>query len=423
MAARGQCVADLAGDRRLRHPVERLLVGEVARREPAVRRPRDGHRALALHERRKVLDEAELLDARRHEAVLGAPSFEDLHADRRVDRRLHRVAVEEAAALVAEAFLEEEVAVAGFAEHRGTVSALRLQLLGEERADLVELLPGLGRREFVLVLRLEGLLQRGVGEDVLAVVHDEHVTVVGEAVDLPVDRHLVVAVRRRDVLQFGAVLVLVDERVERLERAGLHEVGHPRGDDVQRVVRTGAGAVFLHDLREHLGRRDFDDLHLAARQLFPHRTREVLRIEGLQAGFPDDRDRLAAGAKRLGCIDRGLRGAGRGCSAGTQQHSRGSDGQQRETDGRSHPTQRGYVAHFGDSSRILFVWRGSSPCVAAQRLHRSPNRRGIIGRACSGGKETLAVNRVHDRDDRCRARRRRREPCGSRRRAVRSTHS
>ncbi len=148
--------------------------------------------------------------------------------------------VEELAAFDAEALLEHEHRVRRFAEERGAVDAFVLQLLGEERADFVELLPGLGRREVVLVLGLESLLQIVAGEDVLAVVEQEHVAVVGKAVDLAVDRHLVVAIGRRDRLQFVAEAVLVHVGVELLECAGLHEVGHPRGDHVERVVGTGA---------------------------------------------------------------------------------------------------------------------------------------------------------------------------------------
>ncbi len=173
-------------------------------------------------------------------------------------------------------------------------------------ADLVELLPGLRRREVVAVFGLEVVLQIGAGEDVLAVVEQEHVAVIREAVDLPVDRHLVVAIGRGDHLQLVAEAVLVDVGIELLERAGLCQVGHPRRNHVERVVRAGAGAILLHDLGEHFGGRHFDHFDLAAGLLFPQRAGEIERVERLQSRLPDDGDGLA-GANFLGGFDGSLR--------------------------------------------------------------------------------------------------------------------
>ena len=161
VAARRQRIAHLAGDLGLGHPGQRLFIGQVARGESPIGRPGDGHRALAVQEHRQVLDEAELLDPRRHEAVFVAHFGECLHADRVVHRGLHGLRVEELAAFNPEALLEHEHRVRRLAEERRAVHALALQRLGEEGADLVELLPGLGHRQVVLVLVLEGLLQVG----------------------------------------------------------------------------------------------------------------------------------------------------------------------------------------------------------------------------------------------------------------------
>ena len=134
-----------------------------------------------------------------------------LDAHRRVDRRLHGVAVEEAAALVAEAFLEHEHRVGRLAEERGAVHLGRV-FVGQELADLRELLPGLRRGEIVAELGLELGLVRRIVEDVLPIVEDEHVAVIGKSVYLPVHEHLVVAIGRRDQRSSFLEAVLVDDR-------------------------------------------------------------------------------------------------------------------------------------------------------------------------------------------------------------------
>ena len=157
MAARRQGIADLAGDGRLRHPVQRLLVLAVSGSPASIRRPGDRHCRLAGEKGGEIFDEAPLLDARRHELVLVAHVGEDLHTDIAVDRRLHGVGIEELAALVAEALLEHELGVGRLAEEGGAIHA-GLIFVGEELADLVEFLPGLGRRQLVIELGLEFLL-------------------------------------------------------------------------------------------------------------------------------------------------------------------------------------------------------------------------------------------------------------------------
>src|SRR5262245_35543259 len=94
MAARRRRVADLAGDLRLRHPGERLLIRAVASGPAAIGRPGDGHRRVALQESREILDEAPGLDAGRHPLVLLEPIGEHLDAGLAVDRRAHGVGVE-----------------------------------------------------------------------------------------------------------------------------------------------------------------------------------------------------------------------------------------------------------------------------------------------------------------------------------------
>ena len=94
-----------------------------------------------------------------------------------------------------------------------------LVFVGQELADLVEFLPGLGRCQVVTELGLEFFLYLRIVEDVLAVVEHEDVAIIGEAVDLAVHLHLVVAIGRRDLLQLVAIAIFLDIGVEHLERA------------------------------------------------------------------------------------------------------------------------------------------------------------------------------------------------------------
>ena len=302
VSARRHGIANLAGDGGLRHPAHHFLVGAVAGGPAAIGRPRDRHCRLALQEGGEVLDEAPLLNACRRPLVLGHPVGEHLHAGVGVDRRLHGVGVEELAAFVAEALLEHEVAVARLTEE-GRAIELAATCLGDDLADLVEVLPVGGRHGHVgAVLVLVGLLDGRVVQHVGAIVHDEHVAVVRQAIDLAVHLHLVVAIGGRDLHQLVAVAVLVDEGVEVFQRAGIGEVGHPGRDHVERVIGAGTRLEVLHDLGEHLGHRNLDDLDVDAGEFLPLGTREVERVQRLQPGFPNDGDRLAG--VLLGRFDR-----------------------------------------------------------------------------------------------------------------------
>ena len=231
VTARRQCIANLAGDSGFRHPIQRLFIRQISGGEAAIRRPRNRHRALTLHERREVFDEAEFLDARRHEFIFGTPFGQDFYTLGIVDLRFH-VRVKELAAFIAETLLEHEIAIARLAELRCAVNAFVFQRVGEKLADFAELLPGLRRRQVVAQLRLKRFLQRRIGEQIFTVIHHEHVAVVRETVNLAVHFHLVIAISRGDFLQFIAELIFVDHRVQLLEGAGLHEIGHPRRNHV-----------------------------------------------------------------------------------------------------------------------------------------------------------------------------------------------
>ena len=71
-------------------------------------------------------------------------------------------------------------------DHRGAVDPLALELLGEELRRVEKLGPGLGHRQFALEAAGELLLQRRVGEILVAVVQD---------VDIAVQHHAVGACR------------------------------------------------------------------------------------------------------------------------------------------------------------------------------------------------------------------------------------
>ena len=155
----------------------------------------------------------------------------------------------------------------------------RCHLVGNELSDFRELLPVRRGGEVIAGLGLELLLHLRILEDVLAVVEQHHVAIVGEAVNLIVDLHLVVAVGGRDVLQLVGVAVLLDKGIQLLQRSCAHEVGHPRGDHVQRVIGGSTRTVVLHDLCEHLVGRHFDHVDLDAGKLFPLGPRVVERVK------------------------------------------------------------------------------------------------------------------------------------------------
>ena len=271
-------IPDLAGDLRLRYPLHRLFIGAVTRCPAAVRRPGNRHRGGALKEVRQVVDEVPLLHPGWHPLVFGHHLLQHPNSDIAVDSRLHRARIEELSAFHAEPFLVHVLWIGSRSEEARAVRFGR-HLLGDELADLGELLPVLGRREFIAHLGLELRLHLRILEDVFAVVQEHHVAVVGKPVDLVVDLHLVVTIRRRNVLQLLAISELVHERIQRFECAGFHEIGHPRRNHIQRVVCTGLGAIVLHDLGEHLVGRHLDHLDLDAGELFPLWSGVLQRIK------------------------------------------------------------------------------------------------------------------------------------------------
>src|SRR6516165_2116441 len=293
MSSRRQCIADLAGYGCFRDPIQRLLVRTITLRPAPIWWPRDRHGRLALQEGREILHETKLLHAGRHEFVLVAHAGEHLDADIGVDRGLHGISVEELAALIAEAFLEHVHRVRGLSEEGAAVDTFALEDIRKTSADNIEICPGLGYCEVLAGLILESLLYGWIIEEVAAVVHQENVAIIGEAINLAAHFHLVVAVGRRNRLELGGITVFLDVGVERLERASLDEIGHPGRNNVERVICSGARLVVLHDLGEHLSGRDLDYLYVHAGQLFPLRTGEVGGIERLKTGLPDNSDRAS----------------------------------------------------------------------------------------------------------------------------------
>ena len=173
------------------------------------------------------LDEAPDLDAGRHGRVVLNHAGERLDAAGAVDRRLHSLGVEELAALDPRPLLVEVLQEAARTHEGGTVHVRRLGI-GDRLADLVELVPrGRHRKAHLL-------------EDILAVIEDEHVAIIREAVDGVADPHLVLAVDVADIVELRPIAVLVDVLVERLDRAGTHHVTHPGGHHVQDVIGAGA---------------------------------------------------------------------------------------------------------------------------------------------------------------------------------------
>ena len=226
-----------------------------------------------------------------------------LHRLGAVHRRLHRLSVEEFAAVGAETLGEEEVHVAGV-DQPGAVG-LRAVLVGDELADLAEGLPGLRRAEVVAVFGLELLHVRRILEDVLAVVEEVHVAIDDEAVGLAVVGHPVLE-GRRDVVELRLHAVLLDVGIERLHRSGAGEVGDPGRADQHHVIGAARGLMLQHLLGEELLERDLVHMHLDAGQLLPFRPVDVDAEHGEEA-------RLLGGVERhagilLGGLDRLLGG-------------------------------------------------------------------------------------------------------------------
>ncbi len=244
-----------------------------------------------------------MLDAARHEPVVGAHAGKDLGADCGVDRRLHGRRIEKLSAFVAEALLEKIAGENRFARQGRAVDAFRGERFRYVSADLGKLFPVRWRRQLVTELLTETLPDLRPRENVLAVVQQEDVAIVENRVDAAIDRH-VVPECRGNTGQFLAKAEPVDEGVERLQRPHANQIGSPGRDDIDDVECSGTCAMLDHDLGENLIDRYFDDLDFHARQLLPKRPGVVQKVEGLQAGLPFDSQRGAGEFLRL--FDRAL---------------------------------------------------------------------------------------------------------------------
>ena len=219
------------------------------------------------------------------EALFAAIMFcQRLDAGVRDQPRLHVVA-EQLAAIGAVLLQEVELVAgaAGLAEVAGAID-VRRHLVGDELGDLGIFLPGLGRAERRVELRLIGLHHLRILEDVLAVVEGEHVAVVEEAPDLAlVGRQRLV--ERVVVLKVRHVHVFGDVVVERRDHAAVGERRRPGRRDVEDVIGAGAGDVLGDRLGILVRIGQFDDVRLDAGELLPHRPGEIARVERLQAGL------------------------------------------------------------------------------------------------------------------------------------------
>ncbi len=217
--------------------------------------------------------------------VLRHHLLERLDAGIRDELRLHRLVVEEDAAVGA-VLLEEGELVAGAArlpEMHGAIDLGR-QLVGDELGHLGIFVPGPRHLEVLIELRLVGGLELLVAEDVLAVVEREDIAVVEDAPALAlVGRHRLV--ERMVVLQVRLVHVLVDIVVDRRDHAAIGERGNPGRLDLEDVVGAGLRDVLGDRLRVLVGMRELDDAEVGARELLPERAREVARLERLETGL------------------------------------------------------------------------------------------------------------------------------------------
>ena len=214
VTARGKCITHFASNFGFRNPLHGFIF-DVAGSKATVGRPRNGHGAFALDKGGQVFHETKFLHAWGHEFVFVTPLGEYLHAFRSVDGGLH-IGIKELAAFIAKTLLEHEVTVARFAELGSTVSTFGFEFFSQELANFGELFPSGGWCQVVAVLGLEVFAQSRIRKNVFAVVHDENIAVIGEAVNLAVDLHLVVTVGGRDFLQLVAVGVFVYHGVQRL---------------------------------------------------------------------------------------------------------------------------------------------------------------------------------------------------------------
>ena len=167
------------------------------------------------------------LHTRRHTFVFLAHASECIDADIAVDRRLHRVGIEEPAALDAKALLEHELCIGRITEEGSTIG-LAAGPFGDETGNVVKRFPVARRhRHRVAELVLEGRLQLGIAQNIRAIIHDEDIAIVGKAVDGIPDLHLIVAIDRRDLVEFLAIAMSVDIVIERFEGVGAGEIRHP----------------------------------------------------------------------------------------------------------------------------------------------------------------------------------------------------
>ena len=246
------------------------------------------HRHLARLERVEALAHVRVGQARRRAALV--ERLVELEAPDRVgpvDEAVHRVRL--LRVLVLEAHRIEHVAHAhrdafgaALGEEVGAVDLLAVDLLaGEELGDLLELGPGLRRREVAVVLLLELGLQLGLGEPVLAVGPAERVA---HRRQRPVVRRalgpLRIADHRRrhevahldsflgeEIVQLHVVaalgraadpLAVADDQVAELAlRVELveHPVGEVRpGHELELHVDLGLGGEVLAQLDQRVGR-------------------------------------------------------------------------------------------------------------------------------------------------------------------------
>src|SRR5947207_2057966 len=220
-------------------------------------------RDLALDEQRLRLLRLEEQHARR--VVRHGPHHlvERADARRGVDQRLH-VLVEILAAVGEKALSPPVVRESAGGRLVGRAGAEELPVASvpapavEELGRLVPLLPGLGRSEVVVVLRLELLLVVGAIEGDLVPVHDVDVAIVRHAHQLALVAEHHLGEDGDDVVDGEVELELLDPGLQRLEVPAV--VGHVGRPEHHEVPWTRAGV----ELEERLGheRVEGDDLGL-----------------------------------------------------------------------------------------------------------------------------------------------------------------
>ena len=291
MTARRHGISHLASDGRFRNPAQCLLIHAVSGSPTTIRGPRNCHGCLSRHESSEIFDEAPLFDAWRHELVLSTHFGKNFHTNIAVDRSLHRCCVEEFSAFIAETFLEHVHRIRRLTEEACTVT-IRSKNVGKCLACFTKFFPGFWHSQLTASFCLERFLDFRIGKNIFPIIHDEYVTIIWKTVDFSVNHHLIVAIRRRNLLQFVRVAIFRYIRVKYFESARPRKIRHPSRNHVECVISTSSRAIFLHDLGEHLSSLHLDHLNLDTSQLFPKRSRKIERVKRLQASFPDDRNRL-----------------------------------------------------------------------------------------------------------------------------------